>query len=117
LNGNYRICSRNSGSKDTKEKKKIARFFYYVSKFKGLQFNYSQVEKIDKELEKYCVVPVKLLKLFQIEKEDIEQYLKENFLYPNYSQFYLLWDLLSKNGHGKGHKANDYHVRYIKSRI
>ncbi|MCK4591872.1 hypothetical protein KAT63_00360 [Candidatus Parcubacteria bacterium] len=112
LDYNYRVCGKKNG------KTAIAKFFFYASRFNDIEYSDEEIEVIDRKLEKGCIFPVDILILFKMKKEDLEYYLKENFLYPGYNRFYEVWEVLSKNGHGKGRRgANKHHKVFTENRI
>lgn len=124
LRDDYLMCNKkgesNNGSNGNGYRKKIriVKFFFYASKFNGLNYSDKEIKKIDEKLNWKCTSPVKLLELFKMTAGDIVYYLEENFLYPGYYRFYEVWKMLSENGHRKGRRgANKYHQKFADNRI
>lgn len=124
LRDDYLMCNKNGESNNDsngngyRKRIRIVKFFFYASKFNGLNYSDKEIKKIDEELNQKCTTPVKLLELFQMTAGDIVYYLEENFLYPGYYRFYEVWKILSENGHRKGRGgANKYHQKFINNRI
>ncbi len=120
LNENYKVSVKENGNngKGIGRKKLFARFFLNASRFNEIKFSNEELEKIDKELDKRCVVPAGLMKLFKMKTEDLEYYLKENFLYPGFERFFPVWDILSKESFEKNKDGpGKYHKLFIKNRL
>lgn len=122
LREDYFMCNKNGENNNNgngyRKRKRIAKFFFYASKFNDLDYSKEEIEKIDEELDKQCITPVGLLKLFKMTSGDVIYYLEENFLYPGYRRFYDVWKMLSENGHKKGRGgAKKYHKMFTNNRV
>lgn len=87
LNANY---STNSIS----EKSNIIDFMFYVAYYNGREVDPDRI--CDEVMKKYSMVPYNLLGCFNIDYLDIMRYLEDNFFYPQYEEYWDVWELLER---------------------